>query len=67
MEIGNQYIWYNDYITTPNGKSISYPNLKNIGICYVKDLLDGDKIMTLEKVNDKDMSCIEKFNLKSTI
>jgi len=66
-EIGNQYLWNNDNIKTPNRKTIEYILLKKIGINYVKDLIFENKIMTLGQSHPKCKTSLEKFNLKSVI
>ena len=39
LEIGNQLLWHNENITTPNGETIYYPRLsKNHNIKYVRDI-----------------------------
>ncbi len=67
IDIGNQYLWGNQNIPTPNNKTIDYKLLKNIGINYVKDLITDEKIITLENVNVICKSSLEMFNLKSVI
>ena len=67
IEIGNQYLWRNDYIKTPNNTTIEYTLLKKAGINYVKDLIIDEKILSLNMVKLKCKTNLEEFNLKSVI
>ena len=66
-EIGNQYLWHNENIKTANGKTIFHPLLSKSGINYVKDLLHEENIIHMKEVNSKNMTILEKFNMKSTL
>ena len=66
-EIGNQYLWNNEYIKTPNNTTLHYALLKRAGINYIKDLIIEENILSLNMVNLKCKSSLERFNLKSVI
>ena len=66
-EIGNQYLWNNEYIKTPNNTTLDYALLKRAGINYIKDLIIEENILPLNMVNLKCKSSLERFNLKSVI
>ena len=66
-EIGNQYLWHNEYIKTPNNTTLNYALLKKVGINYIKDLIVEENILSLSMVNLKCKTSLERFNLKSVI
>ena len=66
-EIRNTYLWHNEYIKTPNNTTLNYALLKRAGINYIKDLIIEENILSLNMVNLKCKSSLERFNLKSVI
>lgn len=66
-EIGNQYLWNNQYIKTPSNKAIHYVNISKSGINQVKDLIVNGKILTMQDINNRNTTMIEKMQLKSTL
>jgi hypothetical protein len=66
-EIGNQYLWNNQYIKTPSNKAIHYVNISKSGIHQVKDLIVNGKILTIQDINNRNTTMIEKMQLKSTL
>jgi len=47
LEIGNQLIWYNENIMTPNNNTLYYQRLaRNHNINYIRDLVVGGKIIS---------------------
>ena len=66
-EIGNQLIWCNENIMTPNSKTIKYEKIAKLGINYVKDMIVQGRMLTTQEINNKDITFIEKMELKSTL
>ena len=61
LEIGNQLLWHNENITTPNGETIYYPRLsKNHNIKYVRDIEKHNK-------SNKNLTAIEQMQLNSIV
>jgi len=66
-EIGNQSLWSNQHIKTPNNKTINYVNISKSGINNVKDLIVNGKMLTTQDINEKNTTMIEKMQLKSIL
>ena len=66
-KIGNQCIWCNENITTPSGRTLLYPYLKQIGINCIKDIISNGKISQLIEKNGRNLTLIERMEVTSVI
>jgi len=61
LEIGNQLLWYNENITTPNGETLYYQRLeKKHNIKYVRDIERYIK-------SNENLTAIEQIELNSVV
>ena len=66
-EIGNQYLWHNTNITKPNGATLYSPRLSKIGVNQVMDIIENRKIFSINDINSKNFTILEKFELASVV
>ena len=67
-EIGNQYLWHNENITTPNGKTLNYPRMSKLGINFVKGILEDGKIMPINGIDSRNnLTNIKKIEMQSVL
>ena len=68
-EIGNQYLWNNTNIRKPNGTPLNSHRLSKIGINQVMDLIKNEnkKIISINDINSKNITILEKLELASVI
>ena len=67
VEIGNQYLWHNKNITKPNGGTLYSQRLSKIGINQVMDLIENQRILSINDINSRNITILEKFELASVI
>ena len=68
LEIGNQLIWYNEYIVTPNNKTLHYQRLAhNHNINYIRDLVMNGNIIMSSELSKWNLTDIEKMEVNSLL
>ena len=67
LEIGNQHLWHNTNISKPNGTTLYSHRLSKLGINQVMDLIENQKIISMNDINSKNYTFLEKLELSSVI
>ena len=67
LAIGNQHLWHNVNVRKPNGDTLFSHRLSKKGINQVMDLIENQKIISIDDINSKNITMLEKFELASLI
>ena len=65
--ITNQILWNNEYIQKPSGETLHYDRISSLGFNQVADLIEDNKIMSIEKINNQDLTFYTRMELASVI
>ena len=65
--IANQILWNNEYIQKPSGETLHYDRISRLGFNQVADLVEDDKIMSIKKINNQDLTFYTRMELASII
>ena len=67
LDIGNQYLWHNVNIRKTNGDTLSSHRLSQKGINQVMDLIENQKIISINCIKSKNITMLEKLELASVM
>ena len=65
--VGNQILWNNEYIQKPTGETLHYDRISSLGFKQVADLIEDNKIMSIEKINNQDLTFYTRMEFASVI
>ena len=67
LEIGNQHLWHNTNIATPNGTTLYSHRLSKLGINQVMDLIENQKIISMNDIDSKNLNFLERLELSGVV